>query len=113
MSRFTKKKKEHIGLSPYALVFRGQKKTDKILLQAMDFDLESVRELEVKTKEGLLSLKNSKSLSWLNIYGLDNVETMEELAQVFAIDDNILSDVMNPSLRPKVQEFENGLFCTI
>ena len=47
MSRFTKKKKEHIGLSPYALVFRGQKKTDKILLQAMDFDLESVRELEV------------------------------------------------------------------
>ena len=63
MSRFTKKKKEHIGLSPYALVFRGQKKTDKILLQAMDFDLESVRELEVKTKEGegtefIIHLKN-------------------------------------------------------
>jgi magnesium transporter len=113
MSRFTKKNKEHIGLSPYALVFRGQKKTDKILLQAMDFDLESVRELEVKSKDELVSLKKSKTLSWLNIYGLDNVQTMEELAQVFAIDDNILSDVMNPSIRPKMQEFENGLFCTI
>ena len=110
MSRFTKKNKEHIGLSPYALVFRGQKKTDKILLQAMDFDLESVRELEVKSKDELVGLMKSKTLSWLNIYGLDNVQTMEELAQVFAIDDNILSDVMNPSLRPKVQEFENGLF---
>jgi magnesium transporter len=113
MSRSTIKKKEHIGLSPYALIFRGQKKTEKSLLRVMDFDLNDVRELEVKTPEELGALKDSKTLSWLNIDGLDNAELMENLATVFKIDNNILSDVMNPSARPKVQEFESGIFASI
>lgn len=113
MSRFTKKNKEHIGLSPYALVFRGQKKTEKVLLRVMDFNLEDVSEVELKSTKEIVTFKNSKNLSWLNVDGLDNVELMENLAKVFGIDNNILSDVMNPSVRPKVQEFEKGIFITI
>ena len=113
MSRFIKKKKEHIGLSPYALVFRGQKKIDKIVLRAMDFDLEDVKEVEVKSGDELAALKKKKRLSWLNIDGLDDVNLMENLAKEFKIENNILSDVMNPATRPKVEEFENGIFVTI
>lgn len=113
MSRFIKKKKEDIGLSPYALVFRGQKRTEKTLLRVMDFDLDEVREYDIKSVEQLKSLKNRKNLSWLNIDGLHDVARMEELAGVFNIPVNILSDIMNPSLRPKVQEFDNGIFATI
>lgn len=113
MARYTKKNKEHIGLSPYALVFRGQKKTDKLLLRVMDFDLEEVRELELDSTKELSTFKKSKTLSWLNIDGLDNVELMESLAKIYSIENNILSDVMNPSIRPKVQEFEKGIFITI
>ena len=113
MSRYIKKKKEDIGLSPYALVFRGQKKTDKILLRAIDFDLENVSELEITSTDNLLALKKSKKLTWLNIDGLDNVELMENLARVYKIENNILSDVMNPSVRPKMQEFEHGIFITV
>lgn len=113
MSRYIKKKKEEIGLSPYALVFRGQKKTDKILLRAMDFDLDNVSELEVKSTEELSVLKKSRKLTWLNVDGLDNVELMEKIADVFKIENNILSDVMNPAARPKVQELEYGIFASI
>lgn len=113
MSRFTKKQKEHIGLSPFALVFQGQKKTEKILLRAIDFDLEDVQELEVTSPEQLLTLKKSKKLTWLNIDGLDNVTLMENLAKVFKIENNVLADVMNPSVRPKAQELDNGIFITI
>jgi len=113
MSRYIKKKKEEIGLSPYALVFRGQKKTEKILLRAMDFDLDGVTETEIKSTDELLTLRKSKKLTWLNIDGLDNAELMENLATAFKIEHNILSDVMNPAARPKVQELENGIFATI
>jgi magnesium transporter len=113
MSVYSKKNKEHIGLSPYALVFRGQKKTERVLLRAMDFDLDKVRELEVKTPAEIVALQKSKTISWLNIDGIDNVELMEVLAKVFKIDNNILSDVMNPFVRPKVQEFDKGVFITI
>jgi len=113
MSRYIEKKKEDIGLSPYALVFRGQKKTQNILLRAMDFNLEDVSETEIKTTNELLALNKSDKLSWLNIDGLDNIDLMENLAHIYNIDNNILSDVMNPSARPKMQEFDNGIFVTI
>lgn len=79
----------------------------------MDFDLEEVHDLEVRTSEQLAALKKSKKLTLLNIDGLDDVELMENLAREFKIENNILSDVMNPLARPKVQEFENGIFTTI
>ncbi len=113
MSRFTKKKKEDIGLSPYALVFRGQKKTEKIRLHILDFDQNDVREFDVKSIKQLSELQDSKTTSWINIDGLHDVKFMEELAEIFKIENNILSDIMNPAIRPKVQEFENGLFITI
>ena len=113
MSRFIKKKKEDIGLSPYALVFRGVQKTQKSVLHVMDFDMDEVREYEVKSNEQLKSIKNSKSISWLNIDGLHDVKYMEEISTVFNIPFNIISDILNPALRPKVEEFDQGIFKTI
>jgi magnesium Mg(2+) and cobalt Co(2+) transport protein (corA) len=113
MSRFIRKKKEEIGLSPYALVFRGQKKTEKSVLRAMSFNMDTVSEFDVKSNDHLDSLKDPKKINWLNIYGVDNVSVMENLASVFSLENNILSDVMNPATRPKVEEVESGLFITI
>jgi magnesium transporter len=113
MARFIKKKKEHIGLSPYAMVFRGKKKTETTLLHAMNFSMDEVQEMDVNSTDELLYLKDSSKLSWINIDGLDNLGMMEEISQVFNLESNILSDVMNPGIRPKVQEFDNGLFITI
>ena len=83
MSRFIKKKKEDIGLSPYALVFRGLKKMDKIFLSVMNFDLDQVREYEIKSDDQLLELKNNKNVSWLNVDGLHDELRMEGLAAIF------------------------------
>jgi magnesium transporter len=113
MSRFIKKKKEEIGLSPYALVFRGLKKTEKVWLNAFDYNADTFREFEVKTPEQLVELKSSKSTSWLNVYGLDNVKLMESISAAFSIDSLILSDVMNPTTRPKVQILDSSIYLNI
>lgn len=113
MSRLTRKKKEDIGLSPFALVFRGQKKTDIIKLALFDFDKENVKESELTNTDKLTLYRDSATTSWLNIDGLHNAELMEKLAEIFKLENNILSDVMNPSIRPKVQELDNGIFVTI
>jgi magnesium transporter len=69
--------------------------------------------LDVKSPDALMAIKDAEHLSWVNMDGLDDVKLMEVLAEVFKLESNILSDVMNPGIRPKVQEFENGLFITI
>lgn len=113
MPRFAQKKKEDIGLSPYALVFRGQKKTEHPSIHVIDFDAEQVREFIASDVSALARLKNTKTLSWINVYGLHETETMEKLAETFDVPANIFSDIMNPSLRPKVQDFDKGLFVTL
>ena len=52
-------------------------------------------------------------LALINIDGLDNIDLMENLAHIYKIDNNILSDVMNPSARPKMQEFDKGVFVAV
>lgn len=113
MSRFTKKRKEDIGLSPYAMVFRGQKKTEKSIVRTIDFNLEYVHEMEIKSTDKLSDFKHQKSITWLNIDGLDNIPLMEKLADIFQIDIDVMSDIMNPSLRPTTREFEHGVFVTL
>jgi magnesium transporter len=42
MTRYLKKQKNEIGLSPQELVFRGKKKIDQVLLRLIDFSEDTV-----------------------------------------------------------------------
>lgn len=107
------KKKEDIGLSPYELKFRGKKKTEDVRIQVIDFDLEGVRETEIKDTGDLRKYLNSDSITWINVDGLHNEQIIRDLSDIFSIPGDILSDVMEPSSRPQAEEFDNGFFVSI
>lgn len=113
MSRLVKKKKEDIGLSPFALIFRGQQKIDKVKLHLFDFSKENVTELELESLEKLTEYRDAATTSWINVDGLHNAKFMQVLADVFKLESNVLSDVMNPSIRPKVMEIDQGIFVSM
>lgn len=107
------KKKEDIGLSPYELKFRGKKKAEDIRVQVIDFDLEGVREMEIKDTGELRKYLSSDSITWINVDGLHNEQIIRDLSDIFSIPADILSDVMEPSSRPQAEEFDNGFFVSI
>ena len=113
MPRNIPRRKEDIGLSPYEMVFRGQKKIDEATMFVIDFNTTNVKEMEINEVEELETFKKSHTTTWLNVNGLDNVPMMEKLRALFEIDSNIMSDIMNPMIRSKVQEFDHGLFVTL
>lgn len=113
MWKTDKKKKEEIGLSPFDLVFRGKKKIDKVVTKVIQYSADSISEFEIDTPEQLTELKDSHKSVWLNIYGVDNVNLMKYIADTFAINNIVLSDVMNPSIRPRLQEVDNCLFFNV
>ena len=82
MAHFNKKRKEDIGLSPYEMVFRGQKKREKPLIRVIDFNLGFVHETEIKSTEKITEFKNNDSITWINIDGLDNIALMEKLSEI-------------------------------
>lgn len=107
------KKKEDIGLSPYELKFRGKKKAEDVRIEVIDFDLEEVRETEVKYTVELRKYLNPDSITWINVDGLHNEQIIRDLSDIFSIPADILSDVMEPSSRPQAEEFDNGFFVSI
>ncbi|NQW35800.1 MAG: magnesium/cobalt transporter CorA [Flavobacteriales bacterium] len=113
MARFIKKHKHEIGLSPYDLTFRGDKKIENVLLRIIDFDSLNLNEEIIKNVSDINKFKNSDTVTWLNIDGLHNINIIKELAKVFNLDSLILADVMNTETRPKIQEYENCIYISV
>lgn len=113
MARYTRKREEEIGLSPNALVFRGVKKVEQVSMQLIDYSQDEVTRQDIHTVADLLPMKDTRQFVWLNINGLHDATMMECIGQTFNIPLNVLSDIMNPEIRPKSEEFEGGIFITL
>ncbi len=113
MARFAGKQKEEIGMSPDALLFRGQKKIDNVLLRVIDFDATHLEENVVAKIAEVLEYEEKDTVTWLNIDGLHDLEIMEQIADDFGMDSLILANVMDTNARPRVQEYDNCIFLSI
>lgn len=107
------KKKEDIGLSPYAIKFRGQQKSKEIDMSVFDFDENQLNEFEIVNENQLESLNNPETVTWLNIDGLHNEELMKKITTQFHVPPDVMSDILNPQSRPTVEDFDSGLYISI
>ncbi|KUO67657.1 MAG: magnesium transporter [Lutibacter sp. BRH_c52] len=110
MARYLKTKKEHIGLSPYEIHFKGEKKSDAVILEVIDYDSENLDEFKAKDVNEVMKFNKTATTTWLNIYGLHDIKVMDEIARKFELDPIILADVMNTHARPKIQEYDNCIY---
>ena len=86
MARFIRKNKKNIGLSPDALIFRGQKKVDQVLLRIIDFDSNNLTEDDVKTVKEISEFQYKNTVTWLNVDGLHKTSIMQEITTSFNLD---------------------------
>ena len=107
------KRREDIGLSPYELKFRGQNRSEEVEMTVFNIGANEVEEKKVESLEELKSIKENGTFIWVNINGLQNESLMGELAKILLIPEEILSDVMEPTTRPHMEEFNKGLFLSI
>ncbi len=109
-----RKQKEDIGLSPYEMKFRGSKKEKETQISLFSFNSEEVDEKQLKHLDELKPYVHKNDyLTWINVDGLDNKDVMETIAEDFAIPSNIMSNVMDPNVRPQVIDYDNGVFISI
>ncbi|SNR34968.1 magnesium/cobalt transporter CorA [Lutibacter flavus] len=113
ITRFIKKKKQEIGLAPDELIFRGQKKTDQVLLRIIDFDSNNLTEGDVKTVKEVSKYQHKNSVTWINVDGLHNTSIMQEITTAFNLDTLVMAEVLNTDARPRVIEYDNCALITI
>lgn len=110
MARYLKTKKEHLGISPYEIHFKGEKKSEEVILEVIDYDSENLDEFIAKNVNEVAKFNETATTTWLNIYGLHDVKIMDEISSKFELDPLILADVMNTHARPKIQEYDNCIY---
>lgn len=113
MARLIKAKKETIGLSPDAVHFRGEKKSEIVRFRLIDYDPVTLKEFEGKSIGETLNYHNSKSTSWFNIDGLHDLKIMEEISLGFDFDSLIMSDVLNTYARPRCNEYDDCIYISL
>ncbi len=105
-----KKRTETIGLPPGSFVHIGEQKVDVTKLSIIDYDKEKVNRKDLEKVEESFPFKNSPTVTWLNVIGLHDVDTLQKISDHFGIHPLVMEDILNTGHQPKTEIFDNYIF---
>lgn len=71
MGRLVRRVVKKPGAPPGTLVHTGEQKEEQVRVRFLDYDAEHLTEAELPGIEGCLPFKDSPTMSWVNVDGLD------------------------------------------
>ncbi|MDP2340617.1 MAG: magnesium/cobalt transporter CorA [Deltaproteobacteria bacterium] len=105
------------GLSPGSLVHIGERLMDTPRITCIEYDdqLLTVRVLPDlrEAKAQCRAHPDRNTVVWINIDGVHEAHFIEELGALFGLHPLVLEDVMNVGQRPKLEEYDDCLFCVL
>lgn len=107
------RKSDKTGLSPGSIVHVGEKKVDYVKINVIDYDPESLETKIVKTIEETYQLRDTDSVSWIDIIGLHDAEILDNIGSHFGIHVLTLEDIVNTETRPKIEIFDDYIFIVL
>ena len=105
--------KSKTGLSPGSLVFVGHRKTSKTAIDIIDYTSKEHREFRTEETKDFFPLKDSPSISWIDIKGIHNEELVASIGEHFRIHPLVLEDILNTHQRPKIEIFDEYIFLVL
>lgn len=113
MARFLKSREESDGKSPGSLIFIGDQKMDSAKVRLIDYDSVSLSDEELKDINAASHLKNTSTVTWININGIHDVEMIQNIGKLFELHPLIMEDILNTGQRPKLETFEDYIFIVL
>ena len=105
MPRFLKDRTKVKGLTPGSLVLLGQQKMDEPVIRMMNYDANDLVEKEMENFAEGLTYVNNKSVTWINIFGIHDMDLIGSIGKEMKLPPLLLENILNTDLRPK---FEKG-----
>ena len=109
----TSKYKKHVGQVPGAMVYTGEKTSQKLFIDSFDYNSEFVKEQEHFDIDEILKFKTTDTITWININGLNYVDEIQRIGEFYNLHNLILEDIVNTSQRPKIDEYDDYIFVVL
>jgi magnesium transporter len=108
-----KRRSRKAGAPPGTLEHIGEKKAENIRITYLDYDEKDMVEKQVSKIEECFPFKSTPTVTWINIDGLHDVETIERLGKEFDLHPLMLEDILHTEQRPKIEDFEKYIFIVL
>ncbi len=102
-----------VGAPPGTIEYSGEQRVDQIRIRFFDYDEERLEEKEVTSIEECFELRERESVSWINLDGLHDTETIQSIGNRFGLHPLLLEDVVHTTQRPKLEEYEDHMFLVL
>ena len=100
-------------IQPSTLEYTGIHKDKPTELQLFVYDDLDLTEFERIRVNDLRKSIDLEKVNWLNVHGLNDIDTIKAIGAFLEIDNFILSDILNTTRRTKLDELHDVLFFTI
>ncbi|MET7029220.1 magnesium/cobalt transporter CorA [Sediminicola luteus] len=102
-----------IGKAPGTVTYLGFREGQKSKVIIIEYDDNAFQVHQTDDVEKILDFKKSPSTSWINVVGLSDEAYIETLGKAFELNPLIIEDAVNTSQRPKIDEYEDYIFCVL
>jgi magnesium transporter len=107
------RRSEKAGLSPGTLMYIGDKKAGKSRITVIDYDETGFLEKEAGSVEECFPFKDTATVTWINVDGVEDASVIEKLGARFEIHPLVLEDIMTTTQRPKAEDLGNCVFIVL
>lgn len=108
-----KKRSAKAGLPPGSLVHVGVKMVAESRVRILDYDEGSVREKTKAALEECIPFRDTDSVTWIDIEGLQNIALLERLGSTYGLHPLILEDILNTDQRPKSDDMDSYIYIVL
>jgi magnesium transporter len=112
--RSRNKQQAKVGFSPGSIVYTGFAEPEDSPVVVITYSADQIIESSFEDIESAYQQIRSRSdaIHWMRITGLHNVERIQHVGELLAIDPLVLEDVVNTNTRPKHDHFVSYDFIT-
>jgi magnesium transporter len=107
MARFIKDRSPAAGKAPGSLVLIGRQKMEKPQIRIMDYSADHMNESELESIKDCEPFLKTDSVSWINVFGIHEMEMIQDAGNIFGLDNLMLEDILNTDQMPKYVAGEN------
>jgi magnesium transporter len=105
-----KKRSAKSGEPPGSLIHVGEKKVDKIRIKLINYSAGKYIEQDIDDINRCFDFKDDRSITWINIDGIHEIEIFKKIGECFGFHPLILEDILNTDQRPKIENFDDYVY---
>ncbi len=79
-------------------------------IHVIRYDADTITENSNFDFDNLAARLGDSAITWVDVYGLGNIELIQKIGNCFDIHDLALEDIINVHQRPKLEEYDDHLF---